>query len=146
MTYWEKLVNEILNRYEPKATFYFIPQKQDKKKTMTTTTAATSKPKRKHYPLGPKYPHIAFSRQESICMKFALAGKNVHEIAEKLKLSPRTVEFYFIKMRYKLDCSNKQELIQKVKHSHFLENAEEIDLEFPYGPDWDPNRSDNSSE
>ena len=48
------------------------------------------------------------------CCTLLLAGKTAKEISETLRLSQRTVEYYFGNIRTKLQCNNKAELIAKL--------------------------------
>jgi DNA-binding CsgD family transcriptional regulator len=50
------------------------------------------------------------SPREKQCIKLLLAGKTAKETAAILKLSHRTIEFYFENIKNKLSCSTKQEI------------------------------------
>jgi DNA-binding CsgD family transcriptional regulator len=78
------------------------------------------------YALGEKYPNVFFGFQETECMRYALQGKTILDIAAILTLSPYTVEYYFQKMRWKLKCHTTAELIEKVLKSDFLKVATSI--------------------
>lgn len=56
--------------------------------------------------------HLAgqLSRREKQCIKLLLAGKSAKDTASILKLSHRTIEFYFENIKNKLSCSTKQEI------------------------------------
>lgn len=129
MSYWDLVVNEVINRYSPNASFCFThrgdgcsggggnsngPAKRIRKRPST----------KKKYPLGPQHPGIFFSEQEAACMNLALKGKTIPGIGEALQLSPRTVEFYLMKMRHRLKCATKSALIEMVAASDFLKNYE----------------------
>jgi DNA-binding CsgD family transcriptional regulator len=72
----------------------------------------------KMYSLGPRFEDIYFSKREAECMVYLFAM----EIAKKLGLSRRTIEFYIKNMKKKLDCQNKDELITLVENSACLVN------------------------
>lgn len=59
------------------------------------------------------YP-IKFTPKERACIKFLLCGHSYQRIGEKLYISSRTVEYHFEKIRDKLNCRNKQALIDKL--------------------------------
>lgn len=54
---------------------------------------------------------ILLSKREWECATLILAGKTSKEIARVLKLSHRTIEDYIYRMKKKLNCKNKSELI-----------------------------------
>lgn len=53
------------------------------------------------------------SNREKQCLEFYLAGNTAKETAEILQLSHRTIEDYFNKIKKKLNCINKRELLKK---------------------------------
>ena len=76
------------------------------------------------YKLGIKFKDISFSRREAECMSHLLRGRSIRGAAKKLGLSHRTVEFYVKKMKKKLNCNTKYELIALVVDSDFLQNVD----------------------
>lgn len=54
------------------------------------------------------------SKKQTICAKLLLSGLSYKEIAANMQLSNRTVEAYINKLREKLKCRNKSELIIKL--------------------------------
>lgn len=56
---------------------------------------------------------IKLTRREKECLNSYLEFKNMQEVADQLKLSIRTVEFYLSNVKSKLDCANKIELYLK---------------------------------
>lgn len=120
---WELILQEVVNKYQPSATFRFTHRARNNSRNKKTNVKKPAKT----YALGPKYQNINLTPQESECMKLAIRGKTIPKIATALNLSPRTVEFYFGKMRKKLQCSTKSELIEKVIESDFLKNLAKSD-------------------
>jgi len=55
------------------------------------------------------------SPREKECVKLLVQGKSAKESASLLKLSPRTIEFYFENIKNKLLCSSKQEIVVLAK-------------------------------
>jgi len=72
------------------------------------------------YPLGKPFEEISFTRREAECMVYVLRKMTNNEVADRLGLSARTVEFYVRNMRYKLDAMSKVHLIELVAQSEFL--------------------------
>jgi DNA-binding CsgD family transcriptional regulator len=57
---------------------------------------------------------IHLSNQQRMCAKYLLAGLAIKEIANRMKLSPRTVEHYIDNIKFKFRCHSKTELIIKL--------------------------------
>lgn len=57
---------------------------------------------------------VYFSNQEIKCIRLIVAGKTIKSIAQQLKLSARTVEYYFSNIKRKLNVKSKSEFIEKV--------------------------------
>lgn len=60
------------------------------------------------------------STRQIECAQLVLSGYSYKCIANKLNLSSRTVEYYVQNMKEKLDCANKQELIDKLLQLGYL--------------------------
>lgn len=58
-------------------------------------------------------PGITLSRREKECLSLYLNEMQMKEVANKLNLSVRTIEFYLGNIKNKLECSTKSELIKK---------------------------------
>ena len=56
------------------------------------------------------------SAREKQCLKLLIQDKSAKETAVVLKLSRRTVEYYFENIKNKLDCWSKQEILKIAKH------------------------------
>lgn len=74
------------------------------------------------YGLGAKYSSIYFTKREAECMVWFLRGKTVKGVAEILKLSSRTVEYYLKNMKNKIGCRTKFELVDLVHASEFIKH------------------------
>ncbi|MGA2655466.1 MAG: helix-turn-helix transcriptional regulator [Gammaproteobacteria bacterium] len=61
----------------------------------------------------------SFSPREISCIRLLLSGYSYQSIGEKLYLSSRTIEYHMDKLKHRLKCRNKQELIQKLLHMGF---------------------------
>lgn len=76
------------------------------------------------YGLGSKYGSAYFTKREAECMVLLLKGKTINSVANILKLSPRTVEYYVKNMKSKLGCRTKFELVDLVYASEFMKNVD----------------------
>jgi DNA-binding CsgD family transcriptional regulator len=100
----------------------FSNKKESSSRSDLKKSKKKSKRSKKSYSLGGKYPSIKFTPREADCMWHLMMGKTIIKVGLVLKLSPRTVEYYVSKMRYKLNCRTKSDLIEKVVDSDFLKN------------------------
>jgi DNA-binding CsgD family transcriptional regulator len=71
-------------------------------------------------PSSPQSPDVMLTEREAECLKHALFGRSYKHIGRTLGLSPRTVEFYISNMRVKFNCTNRYQLIEKVRSTDFL--------------------------
>ena len=74
------------------------------------------------YHLGQQFPSIYFTEREAECMNLMLQSNTANRIAEVLHISKRTVEYYILNMKLKLNCRTKEELVRIVRESSFMEN------------------------
>lgn len=65
------------------------------------------------------YPGL--SKRQSQCLLYILLGKTSKRIAEKLQLSPRTVEDYIDEIKGKFNCHKREDLIEEAHKRGFLE-------------------------
>ena len=76
------------------------------------------------YSLGAKYGKTYFTKREAECMVWLLKGKTINSVANILRLSPRTVEYYIKNMKIKVGCRTKFELIDLIYASDFMKNLD----------------------
>ena len=76
------------------------------------------------YFVGGIYKGVYFTRREAQVLFHLLKGKTIPEVAQKLSLSPRTIEFYVKNMRLKLGAYSKDELIEKIKNTDIVEKLD----------------------
>jgi DNA-binding CsgD family transcriptional regulator len=77
------------------------------------------------YTLGEPMPSIYFTQREAECVMQILQGKTMNETGEILHLSPRTVEYYLGKIKRKLNCKKKREIIKLVTDTDFVKNFQQ---------------------
>ena len=125
--YWDKLLQEVLLAKSSGAkTFTFVGAEQDAYRGSVSDKKVARVPRKtaKVYWLGPKYEGIYFSHREAECMVQLLKGKTVHKVAETVKLSPRTIEYYLKNMKAKVGCRTKFELVEIVAESDFTKHVD----------------------
>ena len=82
------------------------------------------------YSLGETFPKIYLTAREADCMALLLHHYSNQQVAIRLNLSIRTVEFYIKNMRQKLTCHSKIHLIETIRKTNFMEHVDEIILRF----------------
>lgn len=60
-----------------------------------------------------------FTTREVSCIRLLLSGYSYQNMANKLYLSNRTIEYHIDKLKNRLNCKNKQQLIQKLLQMGF---------------------------
>jgi DNA-binding CsgD family transcriptional regulator len=113
--YWDKILKEVLNKKLVNA-----------RKIGKIKYGVMEKRCNRSYPLGPKFGDKYFTRREAECMVLLLSGKTIAKTAMALGLSPRTIEFYLKRMKLKLGCQTKFELIEIIWGSKFLQAVDFI--------------------
>lgn len=74
------------------------------------------------YSLGEPYTAVSLTQREADCVYHLLQGTTFTQVAEVLQLSTRTVEYYVNNIKKKLDCRKKQEVVEKILKTQFLDN------------------------
>jgi DNA-binding CsgD family transcriptional regulator len=82
--------------------------------------------KPRQYKLGKPFKGIYFTTREAECMALLLQQNTYKQIAKKLNLSIRTVEFYSLNLKAKLRCNSISELINKVKLTDFMQEVDVV--------------------
>lgn len=73
-----------------------------------------------NYIANDNYP-INFTKRESECLFYLLRGKSSHGIATILQLSTRTIESYVEKIKSKMNCMSKADLIEKAVKQGYID-------------------------
>ena len=81
------------------------------KRTRTSRRTLTNNEKKRYY-LDGSYGTIYFTEREMDVAVLLLENRKYFSIAEELKLSERTIEFYVKQMKLKLRCEKQCELTQ----------------------------------
>ncbi len=138
MSYWNKILEEVLNKHDPHCAAIFTNAREsfnlqeskpsrptkvgarlrDSKKLAKKRTQVIGKVKK--YTLGKKHPDVYFTKREAQVIYCFMRGKTTLQTAGLLKLSRRTIEFYLNNMKVKLGCRFKSDLINLVIRSDFL--------------------------
>lgn len=128
MEYWNKILQEYLHKGKTSYNFAYTcynPERLPAGLKTNKRKPEKASIKRCYY-LGAEYPEVYFTRREAECLVHLLKGKTINSTAISLGISRRTVEFYVKKMREKLKCNSKPELLEKVSETNFLKNLDFI--------------------
>ncbi|MBI2790928.1 MAG: response regulator transcription factor [Gammaproteobacteria bacterium] len=66
-------------------------------------------------------PFSMLSERESQCFHFLIQGYSIQEISKMLSLAPTTIDVYIARLKSKLKCSTKKELVQLAIQSGLIE-------------------------
>jgi DNA-binding CsgD family transcriptional regulator len=115
-SYWELLIKEVTEgNPNSKLTHSSSPS------STVVTYEANYERRSIKYRLGEPF-STYFTQREAECIIQLLNGKTMNEAGEVLHLSPRTVEYYLGKIKRKLNCRKKREVIQLVSQTEFVKN------------------------
>lgn len=120
--YWNDLLHQVLNKKSNQQKFSFnnIGLQYDRYKPPRESIKPLQRRILRIYSLGTKYGTKYFTQREAECMAWLLKGKTINRIAQTLRLSPRTVEYYVKNMKIKVGCRTKFELIDLISESDFV--------------------------
>ncbi|HJN38083.1 MAG TPA: LuxR C-terminal-related transcriptional regulator [Gammaproteobacteria bacterium] len=69
---------------------------------------------------------LYLSRRETQCIYWSLKGQTLKEVGDTLKLSPRTIEFYFKRIKDRFKIKKKKDLLDTIKGAGFEPTSLEI--------------------
>jgi DNA-binding CsgD family transcriptional regulator len=69
---------------------------------------------------------LYLSRRETQCIYWSLQGNTLKEVGTKLQLSPRTIEYYFKRIKERFNIKKKRDLLNKIKSAGFKVTSLEI--------------------
>ena len=121
--YWDMVLKEVLRKNSKNQKVIFTNLCKNPKLRKKTKQGRVLN----MYPLGENYNNLYLTRREAECMMWLLRGEKISSIAKELKLSPRTIEFYFKNIKHKLGCRTKFELKELVANSEFMQH---VDFEY----------------
>ena len=113
--YWNKMVNDLINQKVSNYPIRYLPQDESLGEDHTREER-------------PKFQRINLTngqyltQREAECVTLLLQGFTMKKIGELLELSPRTIEYYLKRVKERLDCRNKKELIRYVSTCQFTES------------------------
>ncbi len=111
--YWDTLVKEVMQKGNPV---------KKKEKLQKTDYLIQNEQRAKKYILGEPLTSVYLTQREAECVFYLLQGKTMHETGLSLSLSPRTVEYYLGKIKQKLNCRKKKEVIRLISQTDFAKN------------------------
>ena len=71
----------------------------------------------KKQPTCQKFPKAHLNKSEVMCMKYLLQNFNSHDIAKKMGLSFRTINFHITNVMLQFKCENLTQLIKFLKEN-----------------------------
>ena len=122
--YWETVLQEVLNKSDPERHFLFTNRELLLPIEGSPHLTATHNPP----VLGCTFfvdcaadglGRVYLTGREVECLTHFVWGQTLKVTAKLLSLSPRTVEFYNKRIKQKLRCSSKSELITKIQAQGF---------------------------
>lgn len=117
-SYWEILIQEVTQNQQEQPEIKPQPKIQE-----SVTTYEINYDRRSFkYELGEPLSSVYFTQREAECVIQVLRGKTMNETGDILRLSPRTIEYYLGKIKRKLNCRKKKEIIQLVSQTDFVKN------------------------
>ena len=121
-SYWEKLVKEIQDKDITKKDHYRLSSFEDIRSKKSHSVDYQRQPTRRaiKYQIGEPSKETYLTQREADCMILLLQGKTLSQTGLALQLSPRTVEYYLNKIKRKLNCRKKKEVIHIVSKTQFI--------------------------
>ena len=111
--YWTKLIQEVATGSH---------KQQQSSTTSKITYDVQYERKGMKYTLGEPLTTVYFTQREAECVMQLLQGRTMLETGESLQLSPRTVEYYLDRIKRKLNCRKKSDIIKLVSQTDFAKN------------------------
>ena len=109
MLYWQQLINEVKDKKLDNDLEF--PDKNIKRR------------KSRRYYLQNDVSHLYLTQREAECIFLILQGYTLKETATELSLSPRTIEFYFKRIKEKFGCNNRANLIKLLMQNLMMEKT-----------------------
>ena len=122
MLYWQRVVEEVTNKTSRQrcwVTKESSAHNKDNNKRKRTS---------KRYYFSESNSKLYLTHREAGCMLYIIQGMTIKETAKQLELSHRTVEFYLKRIKIKLNCSNRHNLIELLNKEGFITKYREVDF------------------
>ena len=128
--YWQAVLEEVLNKDNLKHPIVYttvrnVELEEERarldKRNQRRKQARPRSEKRITYLLRCAQEDIEFTQREMQVAKLFLLGKTAQQVADELKLTIRTIEYYTHNMRQKLFCKHKRDLVEKLKQFDCVE-------------------------
>jgi DNA-binding CsgD family transcriptional regulator len=104
MLYWQQIINDLSDKN--------VQSGFDVSKVVQQSSHNKKKRKFIRYYLNDDMKHLYLTQREAGCVFYILQGYTIKATAIELNLSPRTVEFYFKRIKLKFNCQSRGELIK----------------------------------
>lgn len=112
MQYWEQLLHEVQNK--ERGYRYTLNPAYDSLETKVKRQIYLRK-----YFLD-RERGLYLTHREAGCLYYIYKGHTIRSTARELSLSPRTVEFYLQRVKYKFNCRSRDELMLFLQEHDFM--------------------------
>ena len=68
-----------------------------------------------------RYGDISFSFREAQCIHYLLKNYSAKQTSKQLNISPKTVEFHIARVKNKLNCNTKSQIVDKAIELGFID-------------------------
>ena len=124
MLYWQQIVKDVTDK-SASSVMCNMP-----KRNMHEKGVASSRVVKRYY-FTKDHESIYLTHREAGCVYYVMQGCTIKKTASQLSLSPRTVEFYLKRIRDKLHCQNRTELMVMLAEFKVMNVLADVDFSTP---------------
>ncbi len=106
--YWQLLLNDLINQHVLNYHCRYLPQDE----TNENSEPTEKKPLQQRIDL-PNGHYL--TQREAECISLAMQGMTMKMIGLHLDLSPRTIEYYLKRVKERMGCRTKKELVNQIR-------------------------------
>lgn len=101
---------------------------QDYNPQQNSRISEAHRAKKLRYYLGSEYPGVYFTKQEMHYLFYVMKGFSNKNIAVAMDLSVRTLTYYCENVRRRLQCKNRQELVNVLVDTRFAAHLQKLEI------------------
>lgn len=125
MDYWRRVLNEVQRNTNINGGFRWTNILDETEEVVDPEHELKVAQLRRYYSqtyeIGPAFPGLYLTQREAECVWQLSMGKTLRQTGDALQLSPRTVEYYVRRIREKLGCKTKSDVMQLLHRIEFIE-------------------------